>query len=252
MRLVRSFSPGRHRATGWSPLALVVQALLWASGASGQVIEGRVVDGTLGTAVPQATVELVRDQIVIARGTTDGTGAFRLEASRSGPHAVRASALGFLPVESEAFEVGQLEVVEITIRISRSPIALDGITVEGRRRDLRHSATYDGLYARREAAHTVGSARVVVRGDLELENAMRVSDVLRHFPPARGCVDYYVNGEPRPELLWGILEMPTDFLEGIEYYQDGLFAPFDYYGGDCAFRAIRYSIIAIWYRLPES
>jgi hypothetical protein len=236
-----------HRAAMWS---LVVLGMGTPGMAVSQNVEGRVIDIDLGLGIPQVVVEVQRGEEIVARAETDSDGGFSIELRQAGRYIIRTSATGYRGTESEGLDIRAREVVEVTIRLTRSAIAIEGITVEARRRDLRHAATYDGLYARRKAARSVGGERVVVRGDHQLENAIRVSDVLRWFVTGRGCVDYYVNGEPRPQEAWGILEMPAEFVEGIEYYRDGRFAPMDYYGGSCASRALSYSVVAVWYRRP--
>ena len=141
------------------------------------------------------------------------------------------------------------------MRLSTVPIALDEITVEITRTDLRNASTYEGLYARRGRAQVVGRERVVVRGDREMANADRVRDVLRLFAfqltPGRSiCVDYYVNGLPRDSLA--VLDIPTDLVEGIEYYVDGRIAPQAFTGGRCVYQqwTVRFSVVGVWYARP--
>lgn len=229
----------------------------------GQVMRGRAIDAQLGRPIPRVLVEIALGGKVVARGVTADDGSFGIDVRRPNQYVVRASALGYLPVESTALTVSDDEIVEITLRLSGSPIPIEGITIETRRQDQRRAATYEGLYARRERALKVGTERVVVLGDPELEGAGRVSDVLGWFRPPRGCIDYYVNGRPRDvvvspktdlrrvreEETW-ISDLPAAFLEGVEYYRNGFFAPQGYFGGLCAMLGVEYSVIAIWYRRP--
>jgi hypothetical protein len=187
-------------------------------------------------------VEALRDGEVVQRSTTDANGSFILYFSRSGLFEIRANRLGYVPSRPESVEVRSRELVEVLLPLSTSPIQLEGITVEARRADPRREATFAGLFARREAARSVGTERVVVRGDPEMEVSATVRDVLRWFLPTRGCVAYYVDGLPRSEFLWGILDMPVSMLEGIEYYRSAIWAPL---GFDPPMDP-RCSIVAVW------
>jgi hypothetical protein len=221
--------------------------------ADAQTITGRVVDSATEAGIPEATVEALRDREVIGRTVTDADGSFELQVRGSGAYVLRASALGYPALESDALEVRSRELVEVTLRISPAPLPLDGITVDARRTDLRHAATYEGLYARRETALPVGSTRVVLRNDHEMVNSMQVEDVLLWMRTPRRCVHWYVNGEPvvTPDKEW-LYELSAQMLEGIEFYRDGFLAPYDYWGGDCGpMPSPQYSVIALWYRRPD-
>ncbi|MGH7470090.1 MAG: hypothetical protein ACRENP_19265 [Longimicrobiales bacterium] len=103
-----------------------------------------------------------------------------------------------------------------------------------RRRDPRHDATYEGLYARHARSHLVGPSRVVLRTDAEIRSSINVRDVLLWFLPARrpsaglGCMAVYWNGMlvhgPASAEFW--LGLSTTDLEGVEYYRNLIDAAF--------------------------
>jgi hypothetical protein len=147
--------------------------------------------------------------------------------------------------------VGPSDIVEVDLRVSPSPVPIAELMIEVGRNNLRHAATYEGLYARRARAGSVGQERVVVAGDPELQHVNRVQEVLNLFffgmtNNRTRCVDYYVNGERRDASA---LDIPADMVEGVEYYVDGRFAPFGLLGGRCA-ASFRYSVVAVWLRRP--
>jgi hypothetical protein len=221
--------------------------------AAGQMIFGRVLDASSSAGVAQALVEVLDSGIVVTQALADSTGAYRvsLPPRRLGSYRLRVSRLGFATQDSAPIEVGPSDLVEVDLRVSPSALPLAELMVEVSRNNLRHAATYEGLYARRARAQAVGQERVVVMGDPELEHSSRVQQVLNQFffGMTRGrtrCVDYYVNGIQRDV---SVLEIPADMVEGVEYYVDGKFAPFGFLAGRCS-TGFRYSVVAVWLRRP--
>jgi hypothetical protein len=225
-----------------------------AASLSAQTVQGRVLDAQTELGVPQVLVEVLRGDEVVGRALSDEEGRYqvRLSSRRAETYGLRASRIGYGSQEFTPIQVDYLEVVEVTVKISSSPIPLGGLTVEVGRVSLRNAATYEGLYARRERALPVGQVRIVVTGDPEMQNASRVQDVLQWFffgltRSRSGCVDYYINGLPRSHF--DVLNIPASMIEGVEYYVDGRFAPSGFFGGPCeSSPAFRYSIVAVWFR----
>jgi hypothetical protein len=189
----------------------------------GQAIQGEVRDAGSLRGIGEVVIQVLLEDEVTASTTTDAAGSFSVFLRRAGTYRLRAVRLGYGSAESDLLEVGVRELVEVTLEMPSLPIPLAGVTVEARRRDPRHDASYEGLYARRATALSVGTARVVVRGDPEMEVSGRVRDVIQWFVPPRGCVTYYLDGRPGRGLdfFWEILDLHPSMLEGIEYYRDG-------------------------------
>jgi hypothetical protein len=233
---------------GWRRLGhpgwLLAACLLAPTHLAGQAVTGRVVDAESGAGVPSAQVALLVEGEVHESVLTDGEGRFALRAPRSGDFLLRTRALGFAERPPDSVRVDPREVVEVLVELGRQAIALEPITVTGRREDPRHAATFEGFLARRAEARPVGPDRVVLRTDHEMAAAMSVSDVLRWFPRARGCLFVFLDGR-RTE--WPVLEMSPSFFEGVEFYQYGMTAPLPYSGEICE-SAVHYSVVAVWLR----
>ena len=239
------------RKKAW--LFWLVSAALATERLDGQMVHGRVIDADSNEGVSQALIEVLQNGNVVARAVADSSGAYRvsLPPRRSGSYRLRVSRIGFATQDSPALEVDRSDIVEVDLKLSPSAVPIDELMVEVGRSDLRHAATYEGLYARRARARLVGQERIVVAGDPELQNVSRVQEVLNFFffgmtNSRRRCVDYYVNGVPRNAT---VLEIPADMVEGVEYYVDGRFAPFGLTPGGCS-AGFRYSVVVVWLRRP--
>jgi hypothetical protein len=192
-----------------------------------QAIRGEVVTPDAAGGLAGARVEVLLGDDVVGVASTDEHGEFVLYLPRSGTYRLRATRLGYAPALSGDVEIRSREMVMLRLHMSSEPIPLAGITVEGLIRDPRHDATYEGLHARRATARSVGTERIVIRGDPEMEVSASVRDVIRWFLPPRGCVVYYLDGRPSRGLdfFWQILDMHPSLLEGIEYYRNSLYLP---------------------------
>ncbi|TVP43055.1 MAG: carboxypeptidase-like regulatory domain-containing protein [Gemmatimonadales bacterium] len=229
----------RVRRTGWLLAALAV--FPWQVAA--QSVTGRVVDAESRAGVPSAQVALLVGGEVHTSVETDADGWFTLRAPGSGDFLLRTRALGYAERAADSVRVEPREMLEVEVELARQAIALDPITVTGRREDPRHAPTFEGFLARRAVARPVGGDRVVLSTDHEMAAAMSVRDVMRWFSGIRDCIIYFVEG--RPATDWEVTEIPVDFLEGVEFYRDNLTAPLPYRGEFCG-RSNVYSVIAVW------
>lgn len=238
----------------WGTVAVGCAVLTIPSTIEAQTVLGIVVDSNTDAGLARVSVEVLRDEEVIARSESDALGSFVIYLNGGGTYRLRASRLGLLTANLGPMEVGARELVEVRIPMSDTPILLDEIEVQVRRRDSRVDPTYEGFYARRELAHRVGSNRVVTRADPEMASSMTVRDVLRWFLPPRGCMDYYVDGYPVRRNYWEevVMSLSPELLEGIEFYRndwerpigfDTPNRPFLQSGATC-------SVVAVWRRRP--
>jgi hypothetical protein len=218
---------------------------------AGQAIGGTVIDGVTTRPITNAEIRVFSSDRVVASAVTDSAGAFFVRVSSRGEYRVSARALGFAARDSLPVTVEPYGLVEVTIRLSAAPVALDAITVEARRRDPRHAATYDGFYYRRENLPPIGNRRAVSREDPEMVNASRLEHVLDWFPGIF-CRVGYVNGVYHSPMSFGIRveATPVVDIDGVEFYRYGDEAPLEMRGPHhCAF-AMKYSVLAIWLRRP--
>jgi hypothetical protein len=223
----------RVRRVGWLLAGLAV--FPWQVAA--QSVTGRVVDAESRAGVPSAQVALLVGGEVHTSVETDADGWFTLRAPGSGDFLLRTRALGYAERPADSVRVEPREMLEVEVELARQAIALDPITVTGRREDPRHAPTFEGFLARRAVARPVGGDRVVLRTDHEMAAAMSVSDVMRWFPRPRGCLAVFLDGRP---TRWPVKDMSTSFFEGVEFYHDGMTAPYPYRTrSEC-------SVLAVW------
>lgn len=162
--------------------------LVAATPASSQTIRGNVVDAESGQDVVAVTVSLLApDGTILVTDTSDQYGTFALIVPVAGTYRIVASRLGYQPLAPQEVAVQRADLLLVTLQMSRSPISLAPITVTGVMRDPRHDATIEGAITRRRLFPAIGSRRVVLPTDPEMANAMVVTQVLRWFPPPRGC-----------------------------------------------------------------
>lgn len=193
-----------------------------------QTIDG--VARAADTGEPLEGVELVlrNDRGGVVSGAATGSdGRFVLSVKTPGPHTLEATRFGYAAVAPMEIEVGR-ELVEVELRLSPSPVELEPLVVLGRRPDPKHEATFEGAVARYEQLPSAGWRRVVMRSDAEFVGAMRVTDILRWFPPARGCRIVFSEGRvatsPESARMW-LGEASTSVLEAVEFYRTWSDAP---------------------------
>ena len=103
--------------------------------AQDRTVQGRVRDEE-GAAVYGATVALLRGGAPVLGSNTDRLGSFRIFGVAPGPYTVRVQGLGYSEV-SEEIVVGPTETVELDLRLQRSALQIEGISVEAERSRAR-------------------------------------------------------------------------------------------------------------------
>lgn len=224
------------------PLALACVTILLAfvEVLEAQVVRGRVLDSTLGEPVPTARVTLFTgEEERVATVLTDTLGRFTVRAKAPGPHLLEADRLGYGPQRTDTFEVASEGVTRKDVPLAPEAVELEGIMVQGYPGQLLHEATMAGVYARRARSPSVGSNRVIVRGDGEIENGFRIRDVLPAWIPGRRCAPRGEGGDPLPHVYidgWEartrgpgatnfILDLSLTEVVAVEFYRDINMAP---------------------------
>lgn len=203
-----------------------------------QAIDGRVVESASGAPIVAAEVTLV-DSLGYARvhAVADSAGRFELAVPGPGRYSLRVEHLAYEQVDSEPFNVGLGEAVEVLVRLGVRPIALDPIEVTARRQ--YETRGLEDFYGRMERMRRVGLGHFITREDIERRSATRVTDYLRMVPRVqivgnrstarvairrprgRSRVCYpqvYIDGIPVNAVAPdNILAVPD--LEGIEVYR---------------------------------
>lgn len=236
-------------------LALPAALLLGGSAAAGQTIRGTVVDAATGERVAAADVVAYLDDRPVARAATDPSGGFSLDVSRGGRYRMSVTRLGYAPLASAYVEMASHESVEVILRLSTEPVALEPLVVTARGVAVRHRATWDGFVRRYQDRQPVGGVRLALREDPELFPLTTVEEWLRDVRLGGGCTRILMDG------IWldgweGIeardtpaLSLSTQMVDGVEYYRRPLDAPLEYRehmdGRPCG-------ILVIWRRQDRS
>ena len=98
-------------------------------------VQGRVRDEE-GTPVFRASVVLLRGETPVVASDTDRLGSFRIFGVAPGPYTVRVQGLGYTEY-SEDIVVGPSVTVELDLRIERSALQIEGISVQAERSRAR-------------------------------------------------------------------------------------------------------------------
>lgn len=231
-------------------------------GGDAQIVHGRVFDQAADSPIPMARVSLLDEEGErVATTLTDAQGRFSLTANGGGSHVLEADRLGYGIQRSETFQVPEEGETRQDLRMIPRAIEVEGVVVEGHPGQLLHEGTLSGVYARRARSPSVGSNRVLVRGDPRFDGAISIGDLLPHpirpapywSARANWCGYLYIDG--REAAAWGgdykaqILSMSPGEVEAIEYYRDLTMAPMAIrpmeLPGEMG-RARRCGIMAVW------
>ena len=144
-----------HRPCGLRALFVGTCLLGFAETLAAQdgTIRGRIREQD-GSAVYGATVLLLTDDVVIAGSDSDRLGLFTIFPVAQGRYTVRVQGLGYAE-HSEDVIVGLGEAVELDLRLERSPVELEGISVQAERSRQRVRFEEVGGATIRELAQSV-------------------------------------------------------------------------------------------------
>ncbi|HSJ23103.1 MAG TPA: carboxypeptidase-like regulatory domain-containing protein [Longimicrobiales bacterium] len=226
----------------------VLASLLVTAAASGQTVQGRVVDAASGDAVADATVVLRSDTHAL-QTTSDSSGAFRLSTDVAGRYLLVVSHPAWMDVPTLDVTLEQGATRDVEVRLRRDVVAGDTLVVEAR--DASADGTFEGAMARYRSFPDFGFRRVVTHNEPELRVSMKLEDALRFFPVG-SCTILLHNGLlARGESeMW--MDLPADAVEALEFYRRPYQAPRGVrelamsadpmgYMADC-------SIVALWSR----
>lgn len=237
MRRGRGGWAGRAGTAGRSPAALpllsgaVLACLVTIPlGASGQVIQGRVLDDEDERPIAQASLYL-QDEGGATRAATlsDAEGAYRLEAPGPGRYYLVAEHLSHETVRSHLLEVGEgAGPYRVDVGMRRVPIPLRGLTVTAERQaELERSIRLlIGLNPKALRWNLIDRARI----ESHLARGHRLTDLIRWAEQpgvtvvpgrdgpcfqARGrtCLPLFLNGV-RMDPMW-TEELPLEIAEVV-------------------------------------
>ena len=197
-------------------------------------VQGRVRDDE-GAAVFRATVVLLRSDTPVVASDTDRLGSFRIFEVAPGPYTVRVRGLGYAEY-SEEIVIGPTETVELDLRLLRSALQIEGISVEAERSRTRARFEQVGGATIRDL--DVDVVRAVpslaepdpVRAIEVLPGVVSTSDFSAAFHVRGGSADQnliLLDGMPvfSPFHLGGVFSVfNTDMIDRVELYSGGFSA----------------------------
>lgn len=228
----------------FSLIATVVFTVATTAGLPAQTVRGTVVDSATAQPLGSVSIELVDTASqVVARGSTDESGTFLLQALEPGTYHLRVQRIGYQVLESEV-ALGTRGDVTVPIRLNAVPVPLAPVSVEAARNQylLDH-----GFYGRRESE--VGTFLDPATVEKLATKAKLATDILTHIPGLRiyqgaprirNCQTYssddtgpfaprvYIDGvSAGKEIMWSL--QPNDIL-AVEVYKGPAEIPL-LYGG---------------------
>jgi len=191
--------------------------------ASAQMIRGTVTDA--GTAIPIKAVNvslLTDDGRRILATVSDKDGKFELVIPNGRTVFLQAERIGYETVKSTPITATTSEILELTVRLSPEPIALQGVDVVARRQvDPRLQEFMDRASRYKKA----GIGKIWTRAELEQHHFTFISHLLRtiadrYQPGQLGCSGetLFIDDMPVPAEDMDLLVAPED-LEGLEVYR---------------------------------
>ena len=158
----------------------------------------------------------------VTQGRTGPSGEFRLAIPGPGTYLLEAHAIGFTP-RSLIIQPGAGELIRLRIQLDPLPVQLGAVTVYGltpreqefeSRRHLKYNFSYDWTQFANKGAHSV-------------------QDVIRFGLPGGGfsrCSkpQVYLDGKPSRTFGKEGLDVPLDWVYGIEMYRDFYDIPLKY------------------------
>jgi hypothetical protein len=135
-------------------------------GAPPAILQGVLVDETSGRPLQAAPVELrtESDSSLVGGSLTDATGRFRIEGLPAGSYTLRATTLGYAPVEVAGITLTPGAVRQLDpLRLRVSALELEGISVTSERSSVRMEVDRTVFSARNLPSAAGGNATDVLR-----------------------------------------------------------------------------------------
>jgi hypothetical protein len=223
-----------------------------------QRLHGRVVDAGSGAPVADATISaLDAEGRSGVQAVSDSAGGFTMPIM-PGRFTLHVIHIGYEDLTTEPIEFSRGEVVTLEIRVGASPIRIEPLIVQSRRRIPIGSELF---YSRMERQRKLGEGDFITRAEIEQSSVGSVNDLLARHPQlsimSDGLNEFIMTeqrgGRRCRPALWvdGIrLLRDTDLsawfmpgsVEGIEIYPNASFVPPELAGGESC------GAIAIWSR----
>jgi hypothetical protein len=159
--------------------AALLPLLLLASPLSAQTVRGTVVDAATDVPVAGAVVTVLEGNRHVGRVRTADDGSFEIALRRAATVVVRGERLGYRAAASEPVAVALRETVELRLPLSEGTVALEAVTVTGRRQPARVARLERGGFYDRERS---GFGRFLTREDIERQPNLDLPQILDRLP----------------------------------------------------------------------
>jgi len=160
--------------------ALLALSLVFASPAAAQVLSGRVLDAADGEPVPQARISVLNAEgRMVGRTTSAENGTFSLQLRLPGLVRLRAERTGYSATLTQPVQVGNLEVLQVDVRMAVQALAVEPLTVIGRTQPKRRESLAVSGFYEREAR---GFGRFLRREEIERYANADVAQVIDRLP----------------------------------------------------------------------
>lgn len=205
-------------------LVVLLPPAMLPQGAAAQMVIGTTLDAS-GQPIGDVEVALVDTTGAVEHTVvTDDAGHFTLVAD-SGRYTLRGTRLGYAVAHSAAIDLHAGETIEVELRMSVQPVALEPLKVVARERSL-HQRDLNEYYKRAEQNKTKHWGWIFTRQDLQSYDAWKYETFMRREAPGPFLTGYahcqpamYWDGRPiQPDEMDGL--MPISNIEGIEFYRD--------------------------------
>ena len=194
-------------------------------------VQGRVRDDE-GAAVFRASVMLLRNGTLVVASDTDRLGSFRIFEVTPGPYTVRVQGLGYAEY-SEEIVIILTETMELDLRLQRSALQIEGISVEAER--SRERARFEQVGGTTVRALNLDEVRIVpglaepdpIRALEVLPGVVSTSDFSASFHVRGGSQDQnliLLDGMPifSPFHLGGVFSVfNADMIDRVELHSGG-------------------------------
>ena len=218
---------------GGGPLVCMLCSSAAALNAQG--IIGKVLNEGAGAVVAAEVQLLDAKGNIRARSVTDTAGLFRLVAPVPGRYSIRASSIGYATTNTSEVQLDKGIELKTEVRLSTSPVPVQPLNIVAERK--YRVGRLGEYYDRADWARKTGFGRVLMRDDLERMAGVRTTSLMQMYPPRAGCTPtVLVDGlEVHPDEFdrrrgFSSLDsiIPSDQIEGIEFYRGGVEMPVEY------------------------
>ncbi len=191
-------------------------------------IRGHVIDAKTGEHIPHTTIAIEGTTIGVV---ADETGHFFLNGIENGTYTLRASMVGYTPVDKKAVVNSKSEMLDITFELSEDVMSLDQVVVSASRTEITRRNSPTIVTVLPATLFSEVGAPTLVDG-LSYQPGVRVEDNCQNC----GFTQVRINGldghysqiliDSRPMFsaltgVYGLEQIPANMIERVEVIRGG-------------------------------